>query len=103
MAEQIFFCELLDHLPNLLNYLRVRLVQHPKEHLDFLHIEMLISPEHRRPNIVDEVHYALVDLIQANQVFLCQFPIYALLQLILQLLQLVVSLVRVCQVIHETV
>ena len=103
MAEQILFRELLDHPPNLLDNLRVRLVQHPKEHFDLLHIQMLVAPEHRRPHIVNEVHDALINLIQANQVLFGQLAIYALLELILQLSQLVVSLVRVCQVVHQTV
>ena len=103
MAEQILFRELLDHPPNLLDNLRVRLVQHPKEHFDLLQIQMLITPKHRRPNIVNEVHDALINLIQANQVLFGQLAIYALLELILQLSQLVVSLVRVCQVVHQTV
>ena len=103
MAEQILFRELLDHPPNLLDYLGVRLVQHPKEHFDLLHIQMLVTPEHRRPNIVNEVHDALINLIQANQVLFGQLAINALLKLILQLSQLVVSLVRVCQVVHQTV
>ena len=62
-AVHVFFGKVFDQLSDILNYLRMSLVQHAEEHFDLLDIQMFVVPEHSLPHIVNEVHYALIDSI----------------------------------------
>ena len=71
----------------------MRLVQHAKEHFDLLDIQMLVVPEHSLSHIVNEMHNALIDSIQTNQVILGQVTIHTIMDFIFKLFELVTGLV----------